>query len=209
MKTFLFSKTKFSSLAFLLIFTVFGGYGQSARQTETLRAYRTETEHLLMPINNKVTQTNLLAAFLVHPYLEPDYSVCLKDSAQQLFLELRLLDKNLWSELLSRFEQKQSLDVSLKVSVYVTPVGKQFEKNMLAAFAKIGPRKVSYSSPVNYNGTSYEFRWVEKGEVKNTLRSYDLDAESYESGLIKLLDQLAGDIKNNTGKEAGYFDQYK
>jgi len=189
--------------------SAYAGYGQSTRQSETLRAYRTEIEHLLLPANNHLTQTNVVAAFLVHPYLDPDYSVCLKDSAEQMYLELRLLDKNLWSELLSRFIQKQSLDVSIKVSIYSASVNKRYKKEMLTAFTKITPRKVSDTSPVNSNSTSYEFRWIENGEMKNTTRSHDLNAESYESELIKILDQLAFDLRNNTFKEEGVFNQLK
>jgi len=209
MKQYMFRITKVLGIAFLIFIDLFNGYGQSTRQLETLRAYRSEIEHLLLPANNNATQTSLLAAFLVHPYLDPDYSVCLKDSAEQIYLEMRLLDKNLWSELLSRFMQKQSLDSSLKVSMYSASVSKLYKKEMLTAFTKISPRKVSDTSPVNSNSTSYEFRWIENGEMKNTTRSHDLNAESYESGLIKILDQIYIDMRNNTFKELKYSNKFK
>ncbi len=182
-------------------------YGQSRiNYAETIRAYRSEIEHWLLPTSSDVTQTPYLAAFLVHPELDPDYSVCLKDSAKQFFIELRLLDKNLWHELFSRVIQKQSLILSFKTSIYSNSVSKRFKKKILAAFDKISPDKLP---PANYDGISYSVFTVKNGEMKNVHISHELKAESYESEFIKLLTQISSDLKNNSFKESNYMDKFK
>lgn len=212
-----FPKAKFNSLRvwgiLLLIFAVsFVGHGQSGnqRRVDVLRLYRTEIEHWLLPSKRDTANTKLLAAFLVlPPFRDPDYSVCLIDSAKHFFLKVQILDKNLWEELFTRVMKKQSLDLPLDFCVYSTQVSKRFKKKMLTAFTKISPRKVNHSSVVMYDGISYEFRWLEKGEMKSTLRSYDLIAKSYESELVKILDQIGADIKNNTFKESKFINNLK
>lgn len=199
--------TKLLGIVFLIFIAAFDGYGQSRiNYAETMRVYRSEIEHWLLPTNSDVTQTPFLAAFLVHPELDPDYSVCLKDSTRQFFLELRVLDKNLWHELFTRVIQKQSLILSFKTSVYSTSVSKRFKKKILAAFDKISPDKLPLA---NYDGTSYAVFTVKKGEMKNIHISHELKAESYESEFIKLLTQISSDLKNNSFKESNYMDKFK
>ncbi len=198
-------------LVLLLLALTFAGYGQSRKwRVDILRVYSSEIEHWLLPSNSDSARTKLLAAFLVVPsFVDPDYSVCLIDSGKHFFLKVKLLDKNLWQELFTRFMQKQNLDLPLKCDVYSTPVSKQFKKKMISAFEKTTPRRTSLSSEVQYDGTSYEFRWVKKREMKVTKRSHDLGTESYEAGLVKILDQLCADIKNATFKESNFIGKFQ
>ena len=47
----------------ILIYTAsFGAYGQSNRQLETLRAYRAENEHLLLPIDSDITANTFISS---------------------------------------------------------------------------------------------------------------------------------------------------
>ncbi len=193
-------------IVFLFYVAAFGGYGQSRiNYAETLRVYRSEIEHWLLPTNSEVNQTPYLAAFLVHPELDPDYSVCLKDSARQLFLELRVLDKNLWHELFTRVIQRQSLVLSFKTTVYSTSVSKRFKKKMISAFAKISPNRES----LFFDDTTYEVFTVKNGEMKNIRIPLVRKPESYESGIVKLFTQISGDLKNNSFKESNYRNKLK
>lgn len=215
-------KSNFLSIRLLGIVLIicsaaFSGYAQtvshyslSAKQSgEILSIYKSEIDHWLLPTNSHSTQPSFLAAFMVHPFPEPaDYSVCLKDSARKFFLELRQLDKNLWIELFTRFNQKQSLDLHLKASVYTKSVSRRFKKRMVRAFDKMSPYKTPHES-LNYDGTSYNFRWVKKGEMKKIHVSYGLKADSYYAGFIQLMTQISSDLKNNTFEESNYLDKFK
>jgi hypothetical protein len=166
--------------------------------------YRTEIKRLLLPGDSLMAQTPVVAAFLVLPPDYPNYSFCLKDSARQFFLEMRLLDKNLWYELLTRFGQKQSLTFPIKTSIYSTPVSKKFKKKIIQAFDQINPVKEDPFHPVQYDGTTYEFIWVKDGEMKKIPISYGVKAESYEYKLLNLLELILSDLKNNSFKETYY-----
>ncbi len=197
-------------IVLILCAIAFGGYGQAKiDRVKIMQVYDDEIEHWLFPANSKGTPPSFLAAFMVHPFPEPaDYSVCLRDSARKFFLELRQLDKNLWIELFTRFNQKQSLDLPLKVSVYSKSVSRRFEKEMVSAFDKMSPYKTPHES-VNYDGTTYDFRWVINGEMKKIHVSYGLKAESYYAGFINLMTQISDDLKNNAFKESNYIDKLK
>ena len=214
-EVFLSRKSNFLSIRILGIFlitcyAVFSAYGQLKRDRfDILRVYDDEKDRWLLPVTLHGTQPSFLAAFMVHPFPEPaNYSVCLKDSARNFLLELRQLDKNLWIELYTRFNQKQSLDLSLKASVYTKSVSRRFKKRMVNAFDKMSPYKTPHES-VNYDGTTYNFRWVKNGKMKKIHVSYGLKADSYYAGFINLMTQISGDLKNNTFKESNYMDKLK
>lgn len=194
----------FVGVLIFTLFVVFAGYGQSTRQVETIKVYKSKIEQLLLPTFTDTSHKQLSIAFLVSPYLEPEYSLCLKDSAGQTFLELRKLEKNLWSELMTRYAQKQGMDLTLKVSSYIVQVSKNFHKEMSESFTKITPQKFPHT-PVNYDGASYEFRWHMNNEIKTTSFSHNLKANSYESALIKRLTQMALDIQKKSFKGMGYW----
>jgi hypothetical protein len=197
-------------IVILICIVAFGGHGQSIKgRVDIQRIYESEIDHWLLSANSRGTQTSLLAAFIVHPFPDPaDYSVCLVDSARHFFLELRVLDKNLWCELLTRFTHKQSLDLPLKTSVYTLPVSKRFKMKMVEAFAKMSPYKVPHES-VFYDGITYDFRWFEKGEMKKIHISYGLKAERYQSGFIELMTQISSDLKNSSFKESRYIGKFQ
>lgn len=187
--------------------STFGMYGQSGTpRVDINRVYESEIERWLLPDHSPGSQTSLLAAFLVHPELDPDYSVCLVDSARQFFLLLRVLDKNLWHDLITKVIQKQSLIMSFKTSVYSTSVSKRFKKKIHVAYEKLSPDKGSLA---NYDGISYEVFTVKKGEMKNIHISNELKAEGYESEFIKLLFLISNDLRNNLFKESNYMDKLK
>jgi hypothetical protein len=207
-------QTRFLGIALFLLVATFSGFGQSGKsQMEVLRFYQTEAERLLLPVNTPETKTSVVAAYLVHPMADADYSVCLKDSARHALLELRLLDQNLWREVLTGFMQKKSLQVSsLHASVYSFSVSRRFKKKMVNAFDRVSPvRKHPLPSGLAefYDDTTYEFRWVAKREPKQKRINFAIRNDSYESGLIKLLDQMAADLKNHTFKEKGFLGQLK
>ncbi|MCK9412434.1 MAG: hypothetical protein M0Q53_09055 [Prolixibacteraceae bacterium] len=207
-------QTIFLGTAFFILVATFGGYGQSGKsQRDVLSFYQAEVERLLLPVNNPNQKSVVVAAFLVHPMADPDYSVCLKDSARHYFLELRLLDQNLWREVLTVFMQKRKLLVSLvQKSVYSKSVSKGFKKKIVKAFELINPGRkypLSSQSVEIYDATTYEFRWVKKGKMKHIPINFTIREDCYESGLIRVLDQIFADIKNNSLKGTGYFDQFK
>jgi len=207
-------QTRFLEIALFLLVATFSGYGQSGKsQMDVLRFYQTEAERLLLPVNTPETKTSVVAAYLVHPMADADYSVCLKDSARHSLLELRLLDQNLWREVLTGFMQKKSMQLSsLQVSVYSISVSKRFKKKMVNAFDRVSPvRKQPLAAGLVefYDATTYEFRWVAKREPKQKRINFAIRNDSYESGLIKLLDRMAAYLKNNAFKEKAFLGQLK
>ncbi len=213
-KLYLFCIPRFLEMAFFILVDTMGAYGQSGKsQTDVLRFYQAEVERLLLPVNTPETKTSLIAAYLVHPMAEADFSVCLKDSARRYFLELRLLDQNLWREVLTGFMQKKRLQVSsLQATVSSISVSKRFKKKMVNAFDRVSPVR-KHPLPAGliefYDATTYEFRWVVKREPKQKRINFAIRNDSYESGLIKLLDRMAADLKNSNFKEEGFFGQLK
>jgi hypothetical protein len=144
-----FNSIRVSGLVILFFIGAFFGYGQSEnRRLDILRVHSSEIEHWLLPAPDDADEKHLVAAFLVNPYLSPNYSVCLIDSARHFFLELRQLDKNIWIELFTRFTKKERLILPITVSLCLIKVSRGFKKKMLASFAKMIPFKGPYV-PVN------------------------------------------------------------
>ena len=158
----------------------------------------------MLPSDSLAAQTPVVAAFLVFPPDYPDYSFCLKDSASQFYLEMRLLDKNLWYELLTRFGQKQSLTFPVKTSIYTTRVSKKFKKKIIQAFDRVKPVKQDPNVVCFYDGTTYEFICVKDGEMKKIPFPYGIKAESYEYEFINLLERILSDLKKDSFKEPYY-----
>lgn len=197
--------TKLLEIVFLIFVAAFGGYCQSGKpHVDISEIYKSEIKRLLLPSDSLVAQTPVVAAFMVHPEIYPDYSFCLKDSARQFYLEMRLLDKNLWYELLTRFMQKQSLTLPLRTSIYSTLVSKKFKKKIIQAFDRISPVKKDPNVVYTYDGTTYEFIWVKDGEMKKIPFPYGVKAESYEYKLINLLELILSDLKKNSFTESMY-----
>ncbi len=196
--------TRFVGIVFIILAVALDGYCQSGKpRVDINKVYESEVKRLLMPGNDLSTQTHVLAAFLVHPELDPDYSVCLKDSASQFFLELQLLNKNINQELMSRFMQKLSLILPLNTSVYKVVVSKGFKNKILEAFYCVTPDKENHDY-VQYDGISYEFTRVKNGKIEKIPFSYGVIAESYEARLATVLIQLFSDLKNNSFRESEY-----
>lgn len=197
--------TKLLGMVFLIFVVAFGGYCQSGKpRVDINKIYHSEIKRLLLPSDGLTIQTPVVAAFLVHPEIYPDYSFCLKDSAGQFFLEMRLLDKNLNQELMTRFMQKQSLTLPLKTSIYSTRVSKKFKKKIIHALDQINPVKEDPFHPVQYDGTTYEFIWVKHRKMKKIPMSYGIKAESYEYKLINLFELILSDLRKNSFKESVY-----
>ena len=197
--------TKLLGMVFLIFVVAFGGYCQSGKpRVDINKIYYSEIKRLLFPSDSLVTQTPIVAAFLVNPQIYPDYSFCLRDSARQFYLEMRLLDKNLNQELMTRFMQKQSLTLPIKTSIYSTRVSKKFTKKIIQAFERVRPVKEDPNFVSFYDGTTYEFIWVKYGEIKKIPISYDIKAESYEYKLINLLELILSDLKKKSFQESKY-----
>ncbi len=207
---FLFGKSKLFStkrlgIVFLIFVTAIGGYGQSVKpRVDISTVYNSKVKSLLLPSDSMVVQAPVVAAFLVHPEIYPDYSFCLKDSASQFYLEMRLLDKNLWQELFARFMQKQSLTLPIRTSIYSTRVSKKFKKKIIQAFDRVRPAKEDPDVISTYDGTTYEFIWAKNGDMKKIPISYEVKAESYEYRLINLLALILSDLKKDSFKEPYY-----
>ena len=201
--------TKLLGIVSLISVVAYSGYCQSGKsRVDINKVYESEAKRLLLPSDNLSTQTPVIVVFLAHPVLAPDYSICLKDSARQLFLELRLLDKNINQELMTRFMQKQSLLLPLKASVYKASVSKDFKRKMLQAFDCISPIKDDPFHPVQYDGITYEFVRNKDGKMKKISIEYELATDSYESRLIQILDSITNDLKTKLFDESQYIEKF-
>ncbi len=211
---FLSHKTKQSSIGpFVIVFIFFingfFGYSQSVNpKTNINEIYQKEVNRLLLSTNNPESKAFVVAAFSVHPMIDPDYSICLKDSARQLFLETRMLDKNINSELMTRFMQHESLSLPLKVSFNSTKISDKLVKKIIDAFDKITPTKEDPFQPTQYDGPVYEFSWLKDGKMKNVHINYDLLPETYEANLIRILDLISNDLKNRSFNESKYIKSF-
>jgi len=200
---------KLLGIVFLIFVAAFSGHGQSGKpRVDISEIYRTEIKRLLLPNDSSTIRTPVVAAFLVHPELYPDYSFCLKDSASQFLLEMRALDKNLWQELFARFIQKQSLTLPIKTSIFSTQVSKKFKKKIIQAFDRVKPIKEDPDVVAFYDGTTYEFIWSKNGEIMKIPFPYGIKAESYEYKLINLLELILSDLKKNSFEESRYIKKF-
>ena len=80
---------------------------------------------------------------------------------------------------------------------------------MLKAFDKINPVKADPHHVVQYDGITFEFIYVKKGRMKKIPILYEFKSESYESVLIKILDQISNDLVNYSFTEIKYRDRLK
>lgn len=197
--------TKLLGIVFLIFVFAFVGHCQSGKsRVDINKIYESEVERLLLPRDSLLAQTHIVAAFLAHPNPDADYSICLKDSARQFYLEMRLLDKNLNQELITRIMKKQSLTLSLKTSIYSTQVSKEFKKKIIQSFDHIKAIKDDPTVVSFYDGTTYEFIWAKDGEMKKIPFPHGVNAESYEYKLINLLELILSDLKKNSFTESVY-----
>lgn len=186
----------------LFAFTSLNLYGQSVKQRLDLNGiYNTEIQRLLIP---PIDQPTIIASFLVHPEIDPDYSICLIDSSGQYYLEMRMLDKNIWSELLSRFMQKQSLILPIKSNVRSIKISKKLKNEMVRAIKHVKPTKSDENMPVFYDGPVYEFWSIENEEPQTIKISWNLKSETYEYKLINQLALLTSEIKKNQFNESNF-----
>lgn len=199
----------FWMVVFCVLAGAVSGHGQPGKlRIDYNKVYEMEISRLLLPRNAQESKAPLIAAFLVHPMVYPDYSICLKDSAGRQYLEMRTLDKNINYELQSKLFQRDSSALQIKVDVYKVLVNKRLRNKIIWAYDQIKPIEQSNTSILWHDETSYEFITVKNGTIRKVPVSYELKPESYEYNLVNLLALICSDMKKKTFRESYYLRKF-
>jgi hypothetical protein len=149
---------KFYLLFIMLQFVGFVSAQSPKKGIDVSKEYRNELKDRLCPkVDTSTTKVVLL--FIAQPaFIGPECSFRLIDRADQSFLEVRILEKNLWAEQFKQNKQADSLCV--KTSFFSTLVSRSFRDKMVAAFTKVIELHESRIKPNEiqlYDGICYEF----------------------------------------------------
>lgn len=134
-------KVSFNVFLVCLLFIVDCTFCQSTKgKIDILKLLSTELErHLFPPFVTKDTCEIIL--FTIKPEAKPDASFRIINICKKFYLEVRILDQNVWVELLTSINKHSYCPLSIKTHYYLIPVSKNFENKMVDVFSKVNASK--------------------------------------------------------------------
>lgn len=191
-------------LIFLLLLSTFG-YGQSLSDW-----YGVELAKSLFPKKDTLHEKEVLMFIAKPSFVNPEYSIRITEKANQSFLELRILEKNLWNELF-RLRRIGSSELSLQTHLFSIPISNTFKNEMINVFSKaisMNESRQKPSEPRTFDGTCYEFQIKECGNYSTIKIDYELDKSYLEFKVAETNNKIVKDIIDNTFIESKY-EMYK
>ncbi len=168
--------------------------------------YNTGIEKRLYPkVDSK--KGNEVLLFVAKPsFVKPEYSLRIVEKANQSFLELRILEKNLWNELF-RLRTMGASEITLSTQFYSIVISEFFKNKMLDAFSKAisaNENRVKPSGPRTFDGICYEFHTFECEKQSIIKIDYNLERDDIENVIAFTNYQIANDIRNSSFEESKY-----
>jgi hypothetical protein len=172
--------------------------------------YNAELEKRLYPKVSSDNEKQVLMFVAKPSFVKPEYSLRIVEKANQSFLELRIIEKNLWNELF-RLRTMGASEITLSNQFYSIVISEFFKNKMLDAFSNAisaNENRVKPSGPRTFDGTCYEFYTFECGKEYTIKIDYNLEKNDIENVIAIANDQIANDIRNGLFAESKY-DIYK
>ncbi len=185
---------------FFMLISVFS-HGQSISDW-----YETELIKSLKPKIDTLKEKEVLLFIAKPSFVNPEYSIRIIEKANQSFLELRIIEKNLWDELF-RLRRIGASEVTLQTHFFSTAISSTFKKRMLDTFSKaifINENKEKPSEPRTFDGTCYEFSISHCEKSSSIIINYELDRSYLEYRIANTNYQIVNDIINNLFNETKY-----
>jgi len=177
--------------------------------------YRSELVKRIYPVIDTTTTKEIVLFIATPPSVKPEHSIRIVDIGNKSFIEVRILERNLWDELSKLTKQNDSL--SIKTYLFITPISGSFRNKMLMAFSNVIVLDENRIKPKNYqtvdgtihglqifDGTTYEFVINKNGILSQSKIQYDLDSTDFRSRIAMTNLQIINDLKNNSFNEFKY-----
>ena len=172
-----FHQYKFLCILFLLLIS---GFSYSQRIDDW---FKVELDKRLNPKIDTLQEKEVLLFIAKPSFVDPEYSIRVIDRGNQTFLEVRLIEKNLWTELF-RLRRQGSSEVSLQTHFFSIEISTTFKNKMVGVFSKAilinENSKKKPSGPRTFDGTCFEFRINDNGKNASTTIDYELKYDDFE-----------------------------
>ena len=175
-------------------------------------SYESELQKRLNPVIDTLT-TKEIATFTAIETDVPEHSIRIVEKNSQLYIEVRILEKNLAKEYYSI--EKKKID-SLKTIEFTKPISTTFRNKLLMAFYKVidlhskTNKSVSYQDANGdvhlrlYDDPIYKFTVKDNDSWSSAKIEYDLDPTDFRYTVAITNLQLINDLKNGTFSESKY-----
>lgn len=180
--------------------------------------YGSELEKRLCPVIDTTTTKEIVLFISTPASVKPEHSIRIVEIGNQSFIEARILERNLWDELSILTKENDSL--SIKTSLFITPVSNSFRNKMVMTFSKVIVLDENTIKPKDFqevdgtrhiqifDGTTYEFIIKDNGVLSHAKIRYELDSTDFRYQVSNTNLQIINDLKNNSFNESKY-DIYK
>lgn len=174
-------------------------------------SYEFELQKRLNPVIDTLT-TKEIALFTAIATDVPEHSIRIVEKNSHLFIEVRILEKNLAKEYYS-IEKKTN---SLKTIEFTKPISNAFRNKVVKAFYKVIDLHAKTNKPISYedsngnihlrlyDGSIYEFTIKDNNIWSSAKIEYDLDPTDFRYRIAITNMQLINDMRNGTFKESKY-----
>lgn len=200
--------TKYTLITLLMIFTTSMACGQLSS------TYKLELKKRLDP-ETDTTTTKVVALNIMRPsFTLPESSIRIVDICNLSFIEVRIMEKNFWEELISNNSGKAFSKVT---SFFSKPISDAFRNKIVMSFSKIietnqAPsdssilqKKVGSDVRIRlYDGIVYEFRAIKNGNSISTLIKRELKPNDFDYKIMEICSQITNDLKNGYFNESNY-----
>ena len=189
---------------FLLKVLLITGYAH-CQSINNGKYYHSQLERLLNPQIDTLKEKEV-ALFVSRPSSsEPEYSIRIIDKGNQSFIEARILGKNLWQ---SQFKQNRQTDtLPVNAYFYSASVSSSFRNKMIQVFSKIivlNQNREKPNAPRIFDGTCYEFRINNNGEIVSTLIDSELKYTDLEYQVAMTNFRIVEALKKQSFHESVY-----
>ncbi len=189
-----------------LFFATQWGFCQSEKKAVDLDLlYREELKVNLFPQVDPLKIKEVLL-FVAEPSFKPEYSLRIMTVDNQHIMEVRLLEKSLWGELLQRAIERGDKPLSLSVSFFSVPVSNKFKNNMLKSFTEVVD-STKNENDLSVGGIIYQF-WI--FDKKGKIRSVEVNApeiDTIQNRLATLCTSIVNDVNSRSFDESEYNDK--
>jgi len=174
-------------------------------------SYESELQKRLNPVIDTMT-TKEIASFTAIATDVPEHSIRIVEKNSQLFIEVRVLERNLAKEYYSIGKKPDSL----KTIEFTKPISNAFRNKVVKAFYKVIDLNSKTKKPISYqdangdihlrlyDGPIYEFTVKDNDSCSSAKIEYDLDPTDFRYTVEITNLQLITDIKNGTFNESKY-----
>ena len=174
-------------------------------------SYESELQKCLNPVIDTLT-TKEIALFTAIATHVPEHSIRIIEKNSQLFIEVRVLERNLAKEYYSIGKKPDSLETI----EFTKPISNPFSNKVVKAFYKVIDLHSKTNKPISYqdangdihlrlyDGPIYEFTLKDNDSWSSAKIEYDLDPTDFRYTVAITNLRLINDMKNGTFSESKY-----